>query len=106
MPSKYRRFEILFPHQFNDGSNVPDELLGEALTELFEAFEAASFETQSIEGRWRSGGTTYRDSLARAFVDIPDTEENRQWMKAYRDRWKVRFRQLELWLGSCEVNVE
>ena len=106
MPSTWRRYEILVPLQFNDGSEIPAAWLGEATAEVFEHFGGVSFETQVIEGQWRSGGTTYRDELAKLVIDVPATAENRRWMKACRDRWKVRFRQVAIWLVSFTITVE
>jgi len=34
MSSKFRRFEILLPIKFNDGRNVPSQLIGIAFKEL------------------------------------------------------------------------
>lgn len=34
MPSKWRRFEVLIPLQSNDGQEIPEELLGEAVFEI------------------------------------------------------------------------
>jgi hypothetical protein len=45
MSSKWRRFEVLLPLQFNDGSDVPAELLAEAVLEIVDHFGAASYET-------------------------------------------------------------
>jgi hypothetical protein len=55
MSSKWRRFEFLVPLQFNDGNDVPAELLAEAVLEIVEYFAAASYETQKVEGHWRHG---------------------------------------------------
>jgi len=49
MSSKWRRFEVLLPLQFNDGSDVPAELLAEAVLEIVDHFGAASYETQKVE---------------------------------------------------------
>ena len=49
MNSKLRRFEILLPLQFNDGREVPRELLGEAVEEIVERFGAVSYEPQTVE---------------------------------------------------------
>jgi len=43
MKSKSRRYEVLLPVRFNDGIDVPEELLGEAVNEIVEQFNAASF---------------------------------------------------------------
>ena len=106
MPSRWRRFEVLLPLQFNDGSDVPAEWLADAVLEIVEHFGAASYETQRVEGHWRNAGVTYRDNLVRLVVDVPDTAKNRQWMKAFKKRWKDKLQQLELWLVSYVITVE
>jgi len=71
MSSRWRRFEVLLPLQFNDGRDVPREWFGEAILEVVNEFGAASYETQSVEGHWRHGDVTYRDNLGRLIVDAP-----------------------------------
>ncbi|GIK17790.1 MAG: hypothetical protein BroJett003_27540 [Planctomycetota bacterium] len=61
------------------------------MLEIVGRFGAASYETQKVEGHWRQGGVTYRDDLVRVFVDVPDTEENRSWVKAFKERWMARL---------------
>jgi hypothetical protein len=50
MSSKWRRYEVLLPLQFNDGRDVPPEWLAEAVLEITDHFGAASYETQKVEG--------------------------------------------------------
>jgi hypothetical protein len=50
MNSRWRRFEVLLPLQFNDGRDVPGEWLAEAVLEIVDYFGAASYETQKVEG--------------------------------------------------------
>lgn len=104
MSSKWRRFEVLLPLRFNDGRDVPAEWVAEAV--LVDHFGAASYETQKVEGHWRHSGILYRDDLVRVVVDVPDSARNRQWMKQFKDRWKVRLEQLELWVVSYRIEVE
>ena len=106
MSSKWRRYEVLLPLQFNDGPPVPAEWLGEALFEVVDHFGAGSYETQKLEGHWRQRGVLYRDDLARLFVDVPDSPKNRDWMKQFKARWKTRLDQLELWMVSYRIEVE
>ena len=106
MSSKWRRFEVLLPLQFNDGSDVPAELLAEAVLEIVDHFGAASYETQKVEGHWRHGGVLIRDNLVTLVVDAPDLVSNRQWMKQYKERWRSRLEQVELWMISYAVEVE
>ena len=56
MSNKWRRFEVLLPLQFNDGSDLPGQLLAEAVLEIVDHFGAVSYETQRVEGHWRHGG--------------------------------------------------
>jgi len=46
MSSRWRRYEVLLPVQFNDGRAVPSEWLAEAVLEVVDHFGAASYETQ------------------------------------------------------------
>ena len=106
MSSKLRRFEILLPLQFNDGRDIPPELLAEALLEIVEQFGAASYETQKVEGHWRHQGILYRDNLVKIVIDTVNEENNREWMRQYKARWKAKLDQLELWLVSYTIDVD
>ena len=97
---------MLLPLQFNDGRDVPAEWLADAVLEIVEQFGAASYETQQIEGHWRHGGILYRDNLVRLVIDAPDSAKNRRWMKSFKERWKAKLEQLELWMVSYLVTVE
>jgi hypothetical protein len=106
MSSRWRRYELLLPLQFNDGRAVPSEWLAEAVLEVVDHFGAASYETQKVEGHWRYGGVLYRDDLVRIVIDVPDLAKNRQWMKRFKERWKGRLEQIELWLISYRIDLE
>jgi len=106
MSSKWRRFEVLLPTRFDDGRDVPAELLADAVNEVVDRFDAVSFESGGIEGRWRSRTVLYRDDLARVVVDVPDKNKNRKWMRAYRARWQERLEQIEIWMVSYPIDVE
>lgn len=106
MPSRWRRFEVLLPLQFNDAREVPAEWLADAVLEIVEHFGAASYETQRVEGHWRQAGVTYRDNLVRIVVDVPDSAANRRWMKEFKQRWKTKLQQVELWLVSYVITIE
>lgn len=106
MSSKWRRYEVLLPLQFNDGRDVPGEWMAEAVLEIVAHFGAASYETQKVEGHWRQAGVLYRDNLVRLVVDGPDSAKNRKWMKGFKARWKKKLEQLELWMVSYRIEVE
>ena len=50
--SLLRRYEVLVPLVFNDGTAVPETLITETFAELRERFGAASWETQVLHGAW------------------------------------------------------
>ena len=56
MTNTFRRFKILLPLRFNDGTSVPDVLIADCLLELEDRFGSVSSETQAIRGRWRHQG--------------------------------------------------
>ena len=106
MKNKSRRYEVLLPIRFNDGQDVPEELLGEAVNEIVEQFSAVTFSKHAAEGHWRHEETLFRDDLALIVVDIRDTQKNRNWMRSFRERWKRRLKQLELWMVSYSIDIE
>jgi hypothetical protein len=106
MSTKWRRFEVMLPRQFNDGRDVPAEWISLAVLEIGDHFGAVSYETQNIEGRWQQAGAVYRDNLARIVVDMPDRKANRTWMKTFKDRWKKKLEQLEIWMISYRIDIE
>lgn len=106
MKSKSRRFEVLLPARFNDGRDVPDELLGQAIDEVIDQFHAASYYKDAAEGYWRHEGVVFHDSLGLLVADVPDTVANRKWMKAFKARWKARLEQLEIWMVSYRIEIE
>lgn len=103
--SDLRRYEILLPSQFNDGTTIPQGLIADTLLELEERFGAVSCETQFTQGLWRREGVLYRDSLARVYVDVPDTPENRLFFIQFKERLKKRFQQLEIWLTTFPIEL-
>ena len=105
MKNKSRRFEVLLPARFNDGRDVPDELIGVAIDEVIDHFQAASYYKDAAEGFWQHGDTRYRDDLGLMYIDVPDTAANRKWMKAFKARWKARLEQLEIWMVSYRIDL-
>jgi len=100
-----RRFEVLLPLRFNDGTPVPDAAVADTVIELEGHFGAVSCETQTILGRWRADGQSYRDDLIRVFVDAPDTPESRAYFVAAKELFKARFQQLDIWLTTYLIEV-
>ena len=100
-----RRFEILLPLRFNDGRPVPDELIADTLLELRERFGAVSCETQIIRGTWEYETEVYRDDLIRVFVDAGDDPACREFFVHLKERLKIRFGQIDIWLVTYPIEV-
>ena len=105
MSKTLRRFETLLPLRLNDGTPLPDEAIVDSLLELEQRFGAVSCETQTIRGQWRHDGQRYRDDLIRVFVDVADSLENRQFFVGFKERLKVRFGQLDIWMTTFPIEV-
>jgi hypothetical protein len=100
-----RRYEILIPSRFNDGTSVSDELLAQTLLELEERFGSFSCETQIIRGLWRHERKEFRDDLTRVFIDVRDVPSNRKFFELFKRRLKKRFKQLDIWITTYRVRV-
>jgi hypothetical protein len=100
-----RRYELLVPLLFNDGTPVPESLLAETFAELREQFGAVSWETQVVRGSWEQAGAIFDDNLTRFFVDVPDVPEHREFFTSFKERLKRRFKQLDVWITSHPVDV-
>ena len=105
MSRTVRRFEVLLPLRLNDGNPVPEDAVPDTLIELEEQFGAVSCETQTIRGRWRADGASFRDDLIRVFVDVPDLPENRQFFLEFKEKLKIRFQQIEIWVTTYLIEV-
>jgi len=103
--SNWRRYEILLPRKFNDGGQVPWQLLGETFQELKRRFGAVSWETQIIHGIWQSDGVEFQDDLVRVFVDVEDKPEHAEFFRRYKEQLKARFRQLDIWMTTVPIDV-
>jgi hypothetical protein len=103
--SASRRYEILLPLRFNDGQPVSDTLISETLAELENHFGAVSWETQIIRGRWQHETEVYSDDLMRIVIDVEDLVEHRQFFRELKERLKIRFRQIEIYMITHLIDV-
>jgi hypothetical protein len=56
MRNKSRRDEVLLPVRFNDGKDIPDEVLGEAVNEIVEEFGAVTLLQRNRPGALAARG--------------------------------------------------
>jgi hypothetical protein len=80
---RLKRYEMLLPLKYNDGTDVEDEKLQETYSELVKRFGGATMEPQALQGRWVFEGLEYEDFLIRIFVDASDTPETIEFFTQY-----------------------
>jgi hypothetical protein len=100
-----RRYEILLPLRFNDGTAVPEDLVGGVIISIRDRFGASSFETQTIHGVWQHEGQVFKDDLVRLFADVPDTPDSREWFLGLKERLKRDFQQIDIWMVTHPIEV-
>ncbi len=101
----FRRYEILLPTRYNDGSRVADEAFLEANNDLARQFGAVSFFPETFRGIWIHEGKRYEDENVRLFVDVEDTPANAAFFREFKTKLKQRFRQIDIWVVSYEIRV-
>jgi len=81
---------------------IEDGKFVESAAELADRFGGGTlfvFRQDPPRGFWWNEGIVDRDVLALIEVDVPDTAESRQWLRAYaRDVLRERFRQKAVYL--------
>src|SRR5215204_6696924 len=103
-----RRYEVLLPSAFNDGHPIAETCLRcvpETLMEVVDQFGALSFDRGGNDGVWISMGRRYDDMLFRLTIDVPDTDDTRQWMTRFKEALLARFRQVEIHVVSYLIDV-
>ena len=80
-----RRYEILLPLAYNDGSEIEREKFDQTHCELVDRFGADTTDTVHTTGRWIYEGALYVDKLLRIRLDVEDNEENRSFFEKYKE---------------------
>src|SRR5713101_3654743 len=67
-----KRYEILLPLNYNDGTEIEPEKFDQTAEELSEQFGGVTQDTVRITGTWKYGGARHRDELLRIRIDSND----------------------------------
>ncbi len=100
-----RRYEILLPVRYNDGQPVELESFFVTQEELVAAFGALTTSPDLFRGVWMHEGQRFEDEHFRMVVDIEATPENRAFLARFKEKLKERFRQIDIWIVSYEIEV-
>ncbi len=102
----FRRYEIILPTRYNDGTPVPNDEFWEVAKTLVAEFGATSYLPEPFQGIWIHHGQTYSDPNVRLFVDVEDTPDNAAFFREFKAELKARFRQIDIWLVSYEIRID
>jgi len=90
------------PNAVGDRAAVEDDKFLDTADELAHRFGGGTlfiFRHDPPRGFWWDQGVVDRDVLALIEVDLPDTKESREWLRAYaRDVLRERFQQKAIYL--------
>lgn len=100
-----RRYEILLPLRYNDGSLVEQEKFYQTQEELVNAFGALTTSPEQLQGIWIHEGQRFQDVSLRLTVDVEATASNRAFFQSLKEKLKERFRQLEIWIISYDIEI-
>ena len=103
-PLRTKRFEILLPLNYNDGTEIEAEKFDQTAEELCDRFGGVTEDTVRVSGTWKYGGTRYRDVLFRIRVDTTDRSAL-AYFQGQKEVWKARFRQLDIWITAHDIDV-
>ena len=101
----FRRYEIILPLRYNDGSPVEPEKFLRTHRELADRFGAVSFLPEALRGIWIHQGQEFAEDNVRLFVEVEDTPANAEFFRRWKEVGKERFRQIDLWIASYEIRI-
>ena len=100
-----RRYEILLPTRYNDGSPVEDEKVRLVVQELRDQFGGLTFYPEQLRGVWLHEGQKFEETNVRIVLDVEDSSETTEFLSRYKQTLKERFRQIDLWIISYEIRI-
>jgi hypothetical protein len=103
-PARTKRYEILLPLTYNDGTPIDAGKFDQTAEELCDRFGGVTQDTVQVFGTWKYGGTRYRDELLRIRIDTSDPSAN-TFLQAQKAVWKERFQQIDIWITASEIEI-
>lgn len=103
MPIK--RYEILLPLKYNDGTFIEKIKFYETIKELLAVFPGITLRPEPMIGAWVHRGQTYVDTSILIQIEVEDTEENRDFFVKYKEILKERFDQIEIWITGHPIDI-
>ena|SRR2546421_8797136 len=98
-----RRYEIILPTRFNDGTPIAEENHLWVAELLAAQFGAYTMEPHPIRGVWTHEGMRYEENNLRVWVDVEETPAVESFFAQLKQEIKARFQQIEIWIVSHEI---
>jgi hypothetical protein len=102
---KLRRYEILLPLLYNDGTKIEKEKFLITNEDLLNKFGATTTDTTKIVGRWLYQNQLFEDKLMRIIIDVQAEGDDEEFFRQYKEVLKERFKQIDIWITSYEITV-
>jgi hypothetical protein len=107
LTQRWRRYEILLPLFYNNGSEIEPEKFDETMAELRDRFGGVTLDANPTRGSWLDEGTVYEDVLVRFIVDDQGDQaalqETLSFFATYKEALKERFQQIEVWITYLDI---
>lgn len=102
---KLKRYEILLPLLYNDGSKIEKDKFLTTNEELVSKFGATTTDSTKIVRRWIYENQLYEDKLIRLTIDVPESEDSDIFFRQYKEILKQRFKQIDIWISSYIIEI-
>lgn len=102
---KLKRYEILLPLTYNDGTPIEESHFLKTNEELLEEFSATTIDTIIATGSWLYQGVLYNDRLLRIRIDVEASDKNTDFLRHYKEKLKERFKQIDIWITSYDIEI-
>jgi hypothetical protein len=100
-----RRYEILLPIRYNDGTPVEPEKFFQTQEEIVARFGALTTSPELLRGVWVHEGHRFEDQHWRLVIDAEPGAETVAFFREFKERLKARFQQIDLWIISFEIEI-
>ena len=101
----FRRYEILLPTRYNDGSPVERQKIDATLMELASHFGGLTFRPEPLAGVWLHRGQRFDDSNVCVVVAVEESPETGMYFERFKTVLKERFRQIEIYVVSYDIRI-
>jgi hypothetical protein len=93
------------PSRYNDGSAVEEEKFSQTRRELTAQFGAITWHPERLQGIWSHEGKVFEDANIKVVIDVEPTPETHAFFQEFKERLKERFRQIDIWMVSYQIEI-